>query len=126
MKHNLVETELKLDTSAEFCAARFNCPGKKSLIIGSLMYMEEVTKAIPKLHQCNAESTLWIAGDVNLPDIDWTTNAIIGNTCASKTNQILLDTIADIDGEQLVKFPTQGNKTLDLFISNRPTRAEKI
>jgi len=88
--------------------------------------MEELTKAIPKLHQCNAESTLWIAGDANLPDIDWTTNAIIGNTCESKTNQILLDTIADIDGEQLVKFPTKGNNTLDLFISNRPTLAEKI
>jgi len=64
-KDNLVGTELKLDTSAEFCAARFDCPGKKSLIIGSLyrppssnyLYTEELTKAISKLHQCNPEST---------------------------------------------------------------------
>jgi len=65
-KDNLVGTELKLDSSAEFCAARFDCPGKKSLIIGSLyrppsrdyLYIEELTKAISKLHQCNPESTL--------------------------------------------------------------------
>jgi len=78
-KDILDRTVLKLDTSAEFCAARFDCSGKKSLTKGFLyrqpsseyLYMGEITEAISKHHHCNPESTQWIAGDANLPDINW-------------------------------------------------------
>lgn len=97
-KDNIVATELSIDTTVEFCAASFVCPGKQSLIMGSLYrppssdhcYMEELGRVIRNIHRDNPDATLWIAGDANLPDIDWATNAIVGNTYANKIRQIPL------------------------------------
>ena len=33
------------------------------------------------------ECSLWIAGDTNLPDIDWTNNAIVGHQYVKQINE---------------------------------------
>jgi hypothetical protein len=36
------------------------------------------------------KSTMWVAGDFNLPDIDWPTNTFSGNRYLNEINQTLL------------------------------------
>ena len=72
-KDNLVGTEVAVNSQAEFCAASFECPGRQTLIIGSLYrppindiaYMEEICNDITQLHKSNPKATtcIWIAGD---------------------------------------------------------------
>ena len=133
-KDDILGTQLSIDTQTEFCAAVFECPDKQPLIIGSMyrppssdqQYMEELSRVITDIHQTHTRATLWIAGDANLPDIDWEANTIVGHNYTARTNQIFLDTIADIGSEQAVTFPTRGNNILDLFITNRPSLIERV
>lgn len=133
-KDNITGTDLHVNTNSEFCAASFECPGKSPLIIGSAyrppntdgVYMEELCAQMKNLHMKYPSSTIWIAGDMNLPDIDWNTSTITSNSNPVHINQLLLDTVYDTGSEQMVTFPTRGKNTLDLFITNRPSLVEKI
>lgn len=133
-KDNITGTDLGIKSTVETCAARFDCPGKQPLIICSLyrppnsdlQYMEEMCKVITELHKTNQKATIWIAGDANLPDIDWKTNTIPRSQYSRSISQLLLDTVSDIGSEQVVNFPTRDNNTLDLFITNRPSLVEKV
>ncbi|MCG8035359.1 MAG: hypothetical protein JAZ03_24705 [Candidatus Thiodiazotropha taylori] len=126
-------TEISLQTSTELAAASFDCPGKAPLVIGALYrppssdqnYMEELCSRIKDLSAHDPKATVWISGDINLPDIDWQTSTIRGNSNPIAVNQLLLDLIYDIGSEQIVNFPTRGQNTLDIFISNRPSLIER-
>ena len=65
------------------------------------------------------------AGDAKLPDIEWKTNYISGHSYLTYMNKCLLSTVYDICLEQFVKFPTRGENTLDIFLTNRPSLIEK-
>ena len=77
-KDSITGTEISMEIETEFTAARFKCPRNYPLIIGALYcmsntdqsYMEELSLNISELHNDNPRATIWIAGDVNLPDID--------------------------------------------------------
>jgi hypothetical protein len=132
-KDTIIGTDLNIRTPTEFTAASFVSRGKDPLIIASIYrppntdqaYMEEVCSQFRHLHLAYPTSTIWLAGDVNLPDIDWNSCTITGNNNPKQTNQLLLDAVLDTSSEQMVCFPTRGNNTLDLFITNRPTLIEK-
>ena len=59
---------------------------------------------------------IWIAGDLNLPCIDWNFN-----TNGSSLSNIFLDFILEFGFTQLVDFPTRGQNTLDVFLTNYPS-----
>ncbi len=128
-KDNIEGCMINLNTQAEFTAASFTCVGKEPLIIGSLYrppnsdhtYMEELCHQIKDLQQTYPRSTIWIAGDANLPDINWDKYTISGSNYKHSISQLLLDTMYDVCSEQIVKFPTRGNNTLDIFLTNRPS-----
>ena len=61
-----------------------------------------------------------IGGDVNLPDINWNDNTIDGHTYSNEFNQTFLDQLEKSNLQQIVKEPTRKDKTLDLFLTNRP------
>jgi hypothetical protein len=79
-KENICGTELDTESTSEIVAASFNGPNNSQLVICStyrppssyLTYMENLCTGIKKLHTENKNATIWIAGDMNLPDIDWT------------------------------------------------------
>lgn len=77
------------------------------------------------LHLENPRSTVWIAGDMNLPYINLESSTIRGNSNPVHTNQLPLDLIYDIGSEQAVTFPTTGRNILDLFITIRASLIEK-
>ncbi|XP_052224149.1 uncharacterized protein LOC127839803 [Dreissena polymorpha] len=132
-KETMIGTDLNVSTSAEFTAASFICRGKDPLIIASmyrppnsdLSYTEEACTHFRQLHLSYPNSTIWLAGDINLPDIDWDRNTISSNSYSMQISQTFLDAVMDAGSEQMVDFPTRGNNTLDLFLTNRPSLIER-
>jgi hypothetical protein len=70
--------------------------------------MENLCTGIKKLHTGNKNATIWIAGDMNLPDIDWTLNSVVGSNYPKSISQYMLDTMYEISFEQIVDFTTGG------------------
>ena len=63
-----------------------------------------------------------IAGDFNLPDINWQTLSIKSHHYSEKVNKTFLDIIANNDLEQQVDFPTRkDHNTLDLVLTTHPS-----
>ena len=64
-------------------------------------------------------SVFWLAGDFNLPDIDWNYFSTTGHNYSRSINQIFLDLICELGLSQTVDRPTRGKNILDLvFTSN--------
>lgn len=55
---------------------------------------------------------MWMAGNANLPDRDWNKNTVTGSSYKQLISQQLLETMHDINFEQVVNFPTRGANTL--------------
>ena len=133
IKDNINVTENDLETDTEFTAAVFECPGKNTLVIGAInrppksdqLYAEEICNRISNLHRSYPKATIWIAGDANLPDIDWESNTIAGNRNPVSINQVFLNTIYDTGSEKIVKLHTRQDNTLDVFITNRPSLIQR-
>ena len=132
-KDTFIGTHLDKQTNTEFAAASFTCQGNAPLIIGSIYrppnrgqdYMEDLCDKIRQPQTSNPRATLWISGDVNLPDIDWETHAFKGHNYRISINQCFLSTIYDTGSDQIVRFPTRGENILDVFLRNRPSLIEK-
>ncbi|XP_072042006.1 uncharacterized protein [Amphiura filiformis] len=100
-----------------------------ALIVGSLYrppnnnleYLEKMCSQIEEIATKFRNAVVWISGDLNLPDINWTTLTIDGHQYPLSLNQRFLDLHSDIGLEQMVLFPTRRDNTLDLFSTNRPS-----
>jgi hypothetical protein len=77
------------------------------------------------LHTSYPNSTIWIAGDANLPDINWKTNTVAGHNYPVTINKLFLDTVLDFSLEQIVQFPTRNENILDVFITNRQSLIQR-
>ena len=67
------------------------------------------------------KDVVWIGGDINLPDIEWSSNSISGNGYRKDINENLLEALSNSSLEQVVDFPTRDNNLLDIFATNRPS-----
>ena len=64
-------------------------------------------------------SLFWLAGDFNIPDIDWNTHQISNDRKYSESiSQLFIDLAYDFGLHQTVKHPTRGDNILDLFFTN--------
>jgi hypothetical protein len=133
-KQDMEATEVLNSDTSEFVAASFNTTSsKKPIIIGCLYrptdnnisYATDLCKEIQNLYSKNRNSSIWLGGDANLPDIDWSTDNIRGHQYSIPINQTFIDTFNDIGSEQIVNFPTRNDNTLDIFCTNRPTLVER-
>ena len=73
---------------------------------------------LKKLRMNLKDLFFWIAGDFNLPDIDWNSFSITGHNYSWSINQLLLDLIWNLGLSQAVGAPTRGSNTLDLFFTS--------
>ena len=69
----------------------------------------------------NKKAVLWLGGDLNLPDINWSTGSITGHQNTRAINERFLNMLHRTGLEQVVEFNTRKNVTLDLFLTNRPS-----
>ena len=63
---------------------------------------------------------LWVAGDFNLPDINWDTYSTQSYKYLKEINQNFIDTFNDTGLRQTVDAPTRGENILDIFLTNCP------
>ena len=70
-------------------------------------------------------SPFWIGGDFNLPDFDWSLKSIVKHQYCKEINEVFLESLDVINAEQIVDFPTRGDNTLDLLLTNRVSLLNK-
>jgi hypothetical protein len=125
---SLISHQLDLDTETDFIAAKV-LNGNDSIIVGALyrptdnnqQYMDSLNQIIEYICHSNPNTAVWIGGDANLPDIDWTTNQVVGHQYRKEISESHLNTLGRLGLEQIVDFPTRLDNTLDVVITNRPS-----
>ena len=83
--------------------------------------MEQLCKTLEEIILEFPKSIIWIAGDINLPNVDWKNNLIHGSAYPIPLYSTFLDLIETHGFTQIVDFPTRGNNILDIFCTNRPS-----
>lgn len=111
-----VYVSIRLDKNLELIIGSLYRPPSSSL--DYLVNMCETLEAISVKYR---KAVLWIGGDLNLPDIDWSSQTINGNACSAATNKRFLECVNYCALDQIVDFPTRNTSTLDLFLTNRPS-----
>ena len=127
---NKIYSWKEIDTSnypCELITSELELSRSESLIVVSvyrapntdLRYLELMCHCLNDLADKNPNAVIWFAGDVNLPNINWSNCSILGNNYPSSYCNIILDMFCDAGLTQLVDFPTRNkNNTLDIFATN--------
>ena len=77
--------------------------------------------SIRNSHPPNRQPSIHVMGDFNFRKIDWTTHLTReGDTLCNSDGLQLIDITRNHYMDQLITFPTRGNKTLDLIFTNSP------
>ena len=84
-------------------------------------YLQELIKILEEVVINNPTIPIWIAGDINLPNIDWNKNTVVNNCYPLVLCNSILDFIADHGFSQTVQTPTRNQNILDIFLTNRPS-----
>jgi hypothetical protein len=88
----------------------------------SIEYSKDLSNIISDICHKNTKTTIWIGGDLNLPDIDWSSNTIkTSNQYRKEISEFFLALEEDLGLIQSVNFPTRGQNLLDVFFINRPS-----
>ena len=128
-RKNIIDCEIKIDSTCELIATKIQVYGHQPLIVISsyrppkndVVYAQEMCQAIRNVCTQNPSAVVWLSGDFNLPDINWSSGAVEGNQYTNAVNSHFLATFSDVGLTQIVDFPTRGERTLDLFLTNRPS-----
>ena len=86
-----------------------------------ISYTQNLCNILEEMVASNPNTPLWIGGDLNLPNIDWTNSSILNNRYPMALCNIVLDFVMNHDFSQLVQTPTRVNNILDIFLSNYPS-----
>ena len=83
--------------------------------------MTDLCNILTQIVESYPDSPIWIAGDINLSNIDWLTASISNNAYPAYLCDPFLNFLHEYGFTQTVNFPTRGNNTLDIFVTNRPS-----
>ena len=133
VRNDLVYDIIQTGISGEHVFAKLTFGQNTNLIVGALYrppnsdihYLDEMCSTVEELAVKNKKAALWIAGDLNLPDINWEDLNITGHNNSVSMNNRLLDMVQTCAFQQMVTFPTRKENILDLFLTNRPTLVNK-
>ncbi|XP_072181422.1 uncharacterized protein [Diadema setosum] len=120
--------QISIKTEAELVAAKI-VNNKQSIVVASFYrptnnnvdYMVDLCSTISQHCQDNPGAAVWFAGDINLPDINWETSSIISHQYRRTINETFLYLLESAGLEQMADFPTRGDNTLDIILTNRPS-----
>ena len=123
---------IKLSCDAEVVACKLELKNSLLIVIGvcrspnsNLIYLQSLCQTIEDIIKENPAATIWLGGDINLPNIDWSTNSPSGNNYPTSFCNLVLDLFYDMNFTLLVTFPTRNENTLDIFATNRSTLVNK-
>ena len=87
-------------------------------------YLTNLCNSLESIKSSHPNSVFWVAGDVNLPDINWQDNCIEGHQYSLNTNNVFIEVLNNNGLSQMVNTPTRGSNILDVFVTNRPSLIE--
>ena len=123
-------TELQTDCEIVWC--KLELAGQKAMYIASYYNPKtsneqgylELEKSLERASSTNA--VLIICGDFNLPGWDWKEKTLKPGTSHAGLHYRFGDILDDNGLQQLVEEPTRGTNTLDLIITNHPSKIIRI
>ena len=87
----------------------------------NLSYAETLSETIERIILDHPNSVIWIAGDLNLPNICWKSWTVKDNSYPLALCNLIIDLFITHGFCQLVDHPTRNNNILDFFATNRPS-----
>jgi hypothetical protein len=117
----LIISEINITGTKKICVASYYRPPSDD---GTSL--DQLNISLSRLDKTNS-SNIWVGGDFNLGNIDWSIPSFItGKPDAKQHHQQLLDIIADHNLHQVTDKPTQNERTLDLLLMNNPSNLNKL
>ena len=121
---SLPSQEITINTTCEVMACEIKLCHSISTIACSIYrppnssaeYFQCLCSILEEITLSHPNSAIWITGDFNLPDINWTNLTIDQYNYPIRLNQELLDFLNNHGYSQHVTFPTRLSNTLDIFI----------
>ena len=83
--------------------------------------MENLCQALQNICQTNPDTPIWIAGDINLPNVDWERLCLVNNAYPIDIHETFTEFMLNHGFTQMVQSPTRGENILDIFVTNRPS-----
>ena len=125
----LISEELVHEENIEAVICRIKVKRNKPLVIccvyrppnNDLLYMEKLCNLLEGTIRNNCDGPIWIAGDINLPNINWDLNSVVSSTFPLSLTKLFLDLLQEYGFTQIVDFPTRGHNILDIHATNRPS-----
>ena len=122
------EIQLDIDTDLELIFVEIRMKDQQNVKVGSFYrppwsddtYMENLARALDQVNQ-KGRGNMWLAGDFNLPHIDWSIQQTLPGNQNVKRSNMLIDSINDHSLVQIVERPTRQQNMLDLFFTSNPT-----
>ena len=113
VSREFTDNQITTDTDKEIIATKISTGCKKtSLVIVSVYrppntdidYALDLCSKIKHLVNTNRSATIWISGDLNLPDIDWKTESIEGHQTSNAINTAFLSAFQELGLAQIVDW----------------------
>ena len=126
-------TEIQVDTNCEFQAIELQLKDQQNVKICNFYrppwtddsYFEDFINAMQQV-DAKGKGNIWVGGDFNLPDIDWSDVKLLpGNVNVNLSNS-LIDLMNDMALTQVVDHPTRKNSILDLFFTSNATLVNRF
>ena len=129
---NLISNKVEIETEGEFVVAKV-LSSKHAIIFAAAYrpprsdqtYMDTVNQTLSSLCHKFSNMPIWTGGDMNLPDIEWETEQLTTNQYTHSISYSFLDALVSTGLQQVVKFPTRNNNTLDVILTNCPSLAKQ-
>jgi len=72
---------------------------------------------LTNIFSANSKATIWLAGDLNLPGVNWSSCCVTSYQYPKSLNDCFLNMTADFGLDQIVNFGTRNDSTLDIFLT---------
>ena len=134
VKNDLVCTPIYTSKNSELLAIKLQVSKSRSIIITAVYrppnctsedQAKDLVDQLHQLRQDHCKSDFWIAGDFNLPDIDWENLTIRSHQYPAHMSSNYLNIPASCGVEQMVTTPTRGNNILDLYFTSHPSLTKR-
>ena len=129
VREDLICSPVLTSQNTELIGVKLQLNRAKSIIISSFCrppnmtedtYSSAALEELIKLKHDNQQSDFCIGGDFNLPGMNWSCLTVTSNQYSYAMTDTYLDILRNCNVEQIVDFPTRGNKTLDIFLTSNP------
>ena len=121
-------TRIDISNSSEIVSCKIDLEEGNLIVIAvyrppnnNLLYAETLCETIERVVLDHPNSVVWIAGDLNLPNVSWNNWSVNDNNYPLALCNLFIDLFITHGFCQLVDSPTRNNNILDIFATNRPS-----